>query len=73
MVSIPSPEEEDARRPGREREVLMSECTRIVTGMKADLTRLGVRNFNPKLRKASEKLNAVRTPQGGSILANTVA
>ena len=49
MVAIPTPEEEDARRPGRERETLMSECTRIVNSMKADLTRLGVRNFNPKL------------------------
>jgi transposase len=59
MVAIPTPEEEDAKRPGRERETLMSECTRIVNGMKADLARLGVRDFNPKLRKASEKLGAV--------------
>jgi transposase len=58
MAAIPTPEGEDARRPGRERETLMSECTRIVNGMKADLTRLGVHNFNPKLRKASE--NSVR-------------
>lgn len=73
MVTIPTPEEEDARRPGRERETLMSECTRIVNGMKADLTRLGVRNFNPKLRKASEKLGAVCTPEGGPIPPNTAA
>ena len=51
----------------------MSECTRIVNGMKADLTRLGVRNFNPKLRKASEKLGAVCTPEGGPIPPNTAA
>jgi transposase len=73
MVAIPTPEEEDAKRPGRERETLMSECTRIVNSMKADLTRLGVRNFNPKLRKAAEKLDAVRTPQGGPIPPNTAA
>ena len=73
MVAIPTPEEEDAKRPGRERETLMSECTRIVNSMKADLTRLGVRNFNPKLRKAAEKLDTVRTPQGGPIPPNTAA
>jgi len=73
MVTIPTPEEEDAKRPGRERETLTSECTRIVNGMKADLTRLGVRNFNPKLRKASEKLGAVCTPEGGPIPPNTAA
>ena len=53
--------------------LLMSECTRIVNGMKADLTRLGVRNFNPKLRKASEKLGAACTPEGGPIPPNTAA
>jgi transposase len=73
MVAIPTSGEEDARRPGRERETLMSECTRIVNSMKADLTRLGVRNFNPKLRKASEKLDAVYTPEGGPIPPNTTA
>jgi transposase len=73
MVAIPTSEEEDAKRPGRERETLMSECTRIVNSMKADLTRLGVRNFNPKLRKAAEKLDAVRTPQGDPIPPNTAA
>lgn len=73
MVAIPTCEEEDAKRPGREREKLVSECTRIVNGMRADLTRLGVRNFNPKLKKASEKLDGVRTPEGGPIPPNTVA
>jgi transposase len=73
MVAIPTPEEEDGRRPGRERERLVGECTRIVNSMKADLTRLGVRNFNPKLRKAAEKLDAVHTPEGGPIPPNTAA
>ncbi len=72
MVAIPTSEEEDAKRPGREREVLMSECTRIVNGMKADLARLGVHNFNPKLRKAPERLDAVRAPEG-PIPPNTIA
>ena len=64
MVAIPSREEEDSKRPGRERETLVSQCTRIVNGMKSDLARLGVRNFNPKLKKAPAKLDAVRTPEG---------
>ena len=73
MVAIPTPEEEDGKRPGRERERLIGECTRIVNSMKADLTRLGVSNFNPKLRKAAEKLDAVRTPEGCPIPPKTAA
>ncbi len=30
MAAIPSLEEEDARRPNREREVLVAECTRVI-------------------------------------------
>ena len=41
--------------------------------MKSDLARLGVRNFNPKLKKAPEKLDAVRTPEGTPIPPNTIA
>ena len=70
---IPSREEEDGKRPGRERETLVSQCTRIVNGMKSDLARLGVRNFNPKLKKAQEKLDAVRTPEETRIPPNTIA
>jgi transposase len=73
MVAIPTAKEEDAKRPGRERETLLSECTRIVNSMKADLARLGVRNFNPKLRKAAEKLDMVCTPEGSPIPANTAS
>jgi transposase len=73
MVAIPSVEEEDGKRPGRERETLVSQCTRIVNGMKGDLARLGVSNFNPKLKKAPAKLDAVRTPEGGPIPPNTIA
>jgi transposase len=73
MVAIPSLEEEDGRRPGREREALVAQKTRIVNSMKSDLVRLGVRNFNPKLKKASEKLEAVRTPEGVPLPPNTMA
>jgi transposase len=54
MAAIPSLEEEDAKRPHREREQLISKRTGIVNRMKAALVRLGVRGFNPKLRKAPQ-------------------
>src|SRR5450755_4106107 len=51
MVAIPTIENEDAKRPNRERESLVGEQTRIVNRMKAALIRLGIRGFNPKLKK----------------------
>ena len=45
MAAIPTLPEEDAKRPGRERENLVSERTRIVNRIKAALTRLGIRAF----------------------------
>jgi transposase len=73
MVAIPSLAEEDAKRPARERESLVGERTRIVNRMKATLTRLGIRSFNPKLCKASDRLTGLRTPEGTPILPNTLA
>ena len=70
MVAIPTLEEEDAKRPSRERESLVGERTRIVNRMKSALARLGIRGFKPKLRKAPERLAALRTPEGGAIPAN---
>lgn len=73
MAIVPTIEEEDAKRPHREREVLLYERTGIVNRMKSVLIQFGVRNFNPKLRKAAEKLDAVRTPEGVPLPVNTVA
>ena len=56
MVAIPTIEEEDARRPNRERETLIRETTRLVNRMKACLVRFGVRGFDPTLRKAADRL-----------------
>ena len=63
MVAIPTLEDEDARRPSRERESLVGERTRIINRMKAILAWLGVRGFNPKLRKAPQRLDDLRTPE----------
>lgn len=73
MAAIPSLQEEDAKRPTRERENLVGERTRIVNRMKASLVRLGIRNFKPTLRKASERLNALCTPEGDPLPPNTLA
>src|SRR5271166_6148022 len=72
MAAIPTLAQEDARRPGHERESLAGEATRIVNRLKSALARLGVRKFNPKLKKASERLNDLRTPEGEPIPSNTL-
>jgi transposase len=73
MVAIPTIKDEDAKRPNRERESLVGEQNRIVNRMKAALIRLGIRGFNPKLKKASERLDGLRTPEGEPIPPNTLA
>jgi transposase len=72
MVAIPTIEEEDAKRPSREREGLVGERTRIINRMKSTLARLGIHGFKPTLRKAPERLAALRTPEGTAIPANTL-
>ena len=72
MAIVPTVAEEDAKRPCRDRESLVHERTSIVNRMKAMLIQFGVRNFKPVLRKASEKLDAVRTPEGIALPPNTV-
>ena len=73
MAAIPTLEEEDARRPNRERESLVGERTRIVNRIKANLARLGIRGFRPMVRGASERLEALRTPEGAALPPNTRA
>ena len=73
MAAIPTFAEEDAKRPHRERETLVGEHTTIINRIKATLTRLGIRNFNPKLKKAPDRLEHVRTPEGEPIPPNTLA
>ena len=73
MVAVPSAEEEDAKRPSRERESLVGERTRIVNRMKSALARLGIRGFKPELRSAPKGLEALRTPEGLPIPPNTLA
>ena len=73
MAAIPTLAEEDAKRPTRERESRVNERSRIVNRMKGALARLGVRGFNPKLRKAAEQLEQLRTGAGEPLPPNTLA
>jgi transposase len=73
MVAIPTLRDEDAKRPNREHESLVGEQNRIINRMKATLIRLGIRGFNPKLKKAAERLEGLRTPDGEPIPPNTLA
>jgi transposase len=72
MVAIPTMEEEDARRPNRERENLVNERSRIINRMKSALARLGIRGFKPHLRKAPERLAGLRTAEGTGLPANII-
>jgi transposase len=73
MVAIPTLAEEDAKRPSRERESLVGERTRISNRMKSMLARLGIRGFKPELRKAPQRLDALRTPEDEPIPPNMLA
>jgi len=73
MVAIPTIEEEDARRPNRERQNLVTEQTRIVNQVKAIFARFGICRFRPTLRKAEEKLKGLRTAEGTALPENTRA
>lgn len=73
MTMIPSLEEEDAKRPQRERDGLTAERTRVVNRVKSILIRFGIRDFNPKGRKAAERLEALETGEGVRLPVHTLA
>jgi transposase len=70
MIAVPTIQEEDAKRPSRERENLVGERTRIVNRLRAALARLGIRGFKPELRRAPQRLDTLRTPEGVPIPPN---
>jgi transposase len=73
MAGIPTMEEEDAKRPHRERESLVAERTRIVNRIRGCLARLGIRTFKPTLQRALELLPKLRTPEGTPLPPNALA
>jgi transposase len=73
MVAIPALEEEDAKRPHRERVQLVGKRTGLVNRIKAICVRHGIRGFKPNLRSAPDRVTALRTPEGGPLPPNTLA
>jgi len=72
MVAVPTVEEEDAKRPIRERDCLVVEATRLVNRMTSVLALHGISSFNVKLKKAPEKLASLRTAEGEPLPPNTL-
>src|SRR5262249_26200353 len=73
MCAIPTAAEEGAKRPHRERETPVGQQTTPINRIKATPARLGIRSFNPKLKKAPGRLEHLRTPEGEPIPPNTRA
>jgi transposase len=63
MVRVPTPEEEDAKRPHREREHLVQERLRLENRIEALLFTQGIRK-RPSLRSWACQMNELRTGDG---------
>ena len=66
MVRVPTPDEEDAKRPHREREYLIQEKLRIENRIEALLFTQGIRE-RPSLRSWERDLAALRTGDGRAL------
>ena len=73
MAPIPSVAEEDERRPGRERERLVGERLQLENRIEGLLSLHGVADFNPRLKKAAGRLEALRCFDGTQLPDNTMA
>ena len=73
MVAVATARQEDALRVTRERKGLVREQTKLINRLKAMFSCLGIRDFNPHLKKAPECLDGLLTPEGDLIPPNTLA
>lgn len=73
MVRVPSEAEEDLRRPGRERERLLSERLAFENRMENLLCLHGVSGFKPRLKKAAERLEQIRDFAGATLPPHIMA
>lgn len=64
VVRVPSTEEEDARRPHRERQRLVRERTGHINRIKGLLFAQGIRGIEPKLRRTKIDFSALMTTEG---------
>ena len=69
MIRVPTPEEEDAKRPHREREHLVQERVRLENRIEALLATQGIRQ-RPSLRSWERNLAALRTGDGRALPAH---
>jgi transposase len=73
MVAVPTREEEDGKRPLRERERLVGDATRLVNRMKGLLALHGIAKFNVRSKTAPQCLAALRTAEDELLPPNTLA
>src|SRR3984893_10149704 len=66
MVRVPTPEDEDAKRPHREREHLVQERQRLENRMEALLFTQGIRG-RPSLRSWQRDIVKLRTGDGRAV------
>ncbi|QHD70750.1 IS110 family transposase (plasmid) [Sphingobium yanoikuyae] len=67
MVRVPAVEEEDQRRIGRERTMLVKERTLHTNRIKGLLFSVGIRGYEPNRRDRRERLEELRTGEGGPL------
>jgi transposase len=73
MVRVPTLEDEDQRRIGRERKALIEERKRHVNRIKGLLFSIGVRGYEPTRRDRRERLEELRTGDGRLLPAHLTA
>jgi transposase len=64
MVRVPTPQDEDRRRIGRERKTLVAERTLHINRIKGLLFSQGVRGYEPGRRDRRERFDELRTGDG---------
>jgi transposase len=72
MAPIPTAADEDMREPGRERDALVAVRLKVENQIRSLLSRYGIGGFKPRLKKAAQRLEELRMPDGGSLLAKTM-
>jgi transposase len=72
MAPIPSAADEDMREPGREREAVTAARIKIENQIGSLLNRYGIVGFKPRLKKAAQHLEQLRTPDGKALPAKTM-
>lgn len=73
MVVVPTEAEEDQRRPGREREALIGARIAVANRIENLLALHGIAGFKPRLKKARERLEGLRTWSGSRLPARLMA